>query len=147
MESVVRMGEPGGRFGLPGTRVPDEPALAGLVLGDVTGDGLADVVVGSVQQLPPRLRLTASEDPATLSMPVEIASGAGVQLADIDADGHLDLVAAEGDQLFGLVAGAQPATRRDLGLRLSANSLGFATDPGEHGVRPARVYLADKVCP
>jgi hypothetical protein len=144
--SFALMNDGHGMFLPPGPEMRDEPAQGGFVLGDVTGDGLADVVAISVRTPPPKLRLVASIDAITFAAPVVIADDAkGVQLADIDEDGQLDLLTSRNGQLIGVVSIKGSFEERALGGMLPDDNLGFAADPGLDA-GPARVFVAQRRC-
>ncbi len=100
---------------LGASRVIDGAAdgVQGLALGDVTGDGLADVVAALENER--RLVLYPSKAPDGFSAQVILDAGVGARdaaLADLDGDGHLDLGAALGDDgaavYFGVGGGNTP---------------------------------------
>ena len=74
------------------------PALA---VGDVNGDGLADMVVGGSSKYSTELLLQQPNGHFVLkAMPTKLAEDAGLLLFDADADGDLDLYAASGSPEF-----------------------------------------------
>jgi hypothetical protein len=79
------------------------PALA---VGDVNGDGLADMVVGGSSKYSTELLLqqpTRGNGPGRFvlkALPTKLAEDAGLLLFDADADGDLDLYAASGSTEF-----------------------------------------------
>ncbi|SFD97950.1 FG-GAP-like repeat-containing protein [Spirosoma endophyticum] len=74
------------------------PALA---VGDVNGDGLADMVVGgSAGHSAAVLLQDKSDHFAVKALPTKLSEDAGLLLFDADADGDLDLYAASGSPEF-----------------------------------------------
>ncbi|GAB2523472.1 CRTAC1 family protein [Spirosoma aerophilum] len=74
------------------------PALA---VGDVNGDGLADMVVGGSSKYATELLLQQPSGRFVLKpMPTKLSEDAGLLLFDADADGDLDLYAASGSPEF-----------------------------------------------
>ncbi len=74
------------------------PALA---VGDVNGDGLADMVVGGSSKYSTELLLQQPSGHFVLKpMPTKLAEDAGLLLFDADGDGDLDLYAASGSPEF-----------------------------------------------
>lgn len=86
----VLLQQPNGSFAPPQTYTIDDPVQT-LAVGDMSGDARADVVmlVGS------SVEIFASGSDGTLSLTEQFVVGGepeGVQLADVDADGDLDVV-------------------------------------------------------
>ncbi|QMW02306.1 FG-GAP-like repeat-containing protein [Spirosoma foliorum] len=74
------------------------PALA---VGDVNGDGLADMVVGGSSKYSTELLLQQPNGHFVLKpLPTKLSEDAGLLLFDADADGDLDLYAASGSPEF-----------------------------------------------
>lgn len=82
----------------PTTSVPSPFVLADAVVGDVTGDGFVDALVGDQIFSPPKIDLFANDGSGGLvdGLPVPLALPTGtlqdLELADLDADADLDLV-------------------------------------------------------
>jgi len=124
----------------PGTMY--ETTANGLTIGDVTGDGLDDIIEQQVEDDGPRLRLTASADWGTFAPTANIMQrGMGTDLVDIDHDGTLDIVTAIDERLFALVArGGGAFDTRDLGIIATTELLDLAAEGSPAG-RPARLHL------
>lgn len=128
----VYVAEGGGRF--RADRVPDlaftpqgdEDDAAGIAVGDLTGDGRADLVVGQHfnstvdRRCPQPVRVFVNGTQAggrarftdvteTAGIPQFFTKSPHVELEDIDADGRLDIVTTAAD------ASGQPAVLRNLG--------------------------------
>lgn len=88
----------GGFPAVPTTSVPSPFVLAAVDVGDVTGDGFVDALVGDLVFSPPTLQMFANDGAgglvAGLPVPLGLASGTlkDLELADLDADADLDLV-------------------------------------------------------
>ncbi|HET6331891.1 MAG TPA: hypothetical protein VFG30_01695, partial [Polyangiales bacterium] len=133
-------------FIAPGPAMRDDPAIGGLVIGDVTGDGIADVVGATHQQEFGELRLTASVSAMMFANAVQIATDTdGVRLADVDADGRLDIVTQTRGRLVALLSRDGTFERRDLNVRLPADTLDLAIDPG-NGTDHARLFVSQRIC-
>lgn len=112
-----------------------------LDLGDVTGDGLSDIVAQGFRAAQPALRLTASADGTTFAPTRSIEPGSvGLELGDVDADGTLDILTNIDEALVAQLARAGEFERRDLGLTISPNLLDFTVRPSE-GRRPASLQV------
>jgi hypothetical protein len=144
-DAIVLLNDGKGRFMAPGAPAHEEPAQLGLALGDVTGDGRADVIVNSVIS-GPELHLLASTGTSTFAASVTIGSGAsGVQLADLDQDGQLDLVAMGETRFTGVYSSGGRFQQRDLDLPLPSDILDFVATGGDR-TTPATLYVAHKMC-
>jgi len=145
-DSFVLLNDGTGEFMVPGPAMRDDPAIGGLVIGDVTGDGIADVVGATHQQEFGELRLTASVSAMMFANAVQIATDTdGVRLADVDADGRLDIVTQTRGRLVALLSRDGTFERRDLNVRLPADTLDLAIDPG-NGTDHARLFVSQRIC-
>lgn len=143
-DAIVLLNDGHGQFLAPGAAAHDEPAQLGLAFGDLTGDGRLDVIVNSATT-GPKLHLLASTDASTFAAPVTIGSDAsGVQVADLDQDGQLDLIATSERRFTGVYSSGGHFSQRDLDLTLPSGMLDFVTTAGATG--PAMLYIAQKVC-
>lgn len=127
-----------GRFGAPGPAARVEaplvshgPSAFGLCLGDVRGDGLADIVTQDKQSpVEAKLHVFASRD-ATSFAPDEPVAGLGFEFVDVDGDGKTDLLTTRDDRLTALLArGSGNFEARDLGIRTGAPVRDFVVEPG-----------------
>ncbi len=101
------------------------PALA---VGDVNGDGLADMVVGGSSKYSTEVLLQQPDDQFVLKpLPVKLAEDAGLLLFDADGDGDLDLYAASGSTEFNPDQMAE-AMRHRLYLNDGKGNFTLATD-------------------
>jgi hypothetical protein len=86
-----------------------------LAVGDVTGDGVADVAVGTAAGVKPSVVVYSGEDLASTNTrtkvavftPAQASSKAGVRLAmrDVDGDGQKDLVTSSGEMVSAFEGG------------------------------------------
>lgn len=110
--------------------------------GDVTGDGLSDIVAQGFEAETPTLRLTASVDwsafaPSRSLLPASL----GVKLGDVDADGALDVLTTVDDRLLALLSRSGEFDPRALGISMTTtNLLDFAVRPSS-GTRPASLQV------
>ncbi|WP_461135264.1 CRTAC1 family protein [Spirosoma lituiforme] len=100
------------------------PALA---VGDVNGDGLADLVVGGSSKYSTELLLQQKNGQFILkSLPTKLAEDTGLLLFDADADGDLDLYAASGSPEFSPEQMAEAMRHR---LYVNDGAGNFTLDP------------------
>jgi hypothetical protein len=94
--NVVWLGGPEGRFRAAATELFRDGGALGVALGDVNGDGFADLAVTRDQGVPVQVYLWNTERrwiPAFEGLPEEGAVRVyGVEIADVTGDGHADLV-------------------------------------------------------
>jgi hypothetical protein len=97
--NAVWLGGPEGQFRAVATELFRDGRAFGVALGDVNGDGFADLAVTRDQGLPLRVYLWSTEGgwiPALEGLPKEGALGFwGVEIAELTGDGHADLVAMD----------------------------------------------------
>ncbi|HET8936552.1 MAG TPA: VCBS repeat-containing protein [Polyangiales bacterium] len=134
----VLLGQGPGRFGPMGPSttgksplVPHGPDGIGIGIADVTGDGLADVLMQDPAAPEAGIiRLHKSTSATELSPPIEL-SGLGFAFGDIDGDGTTDIVTTRSQQLQALLPRSTGELEpRDLGLDTTSLSLlGFVVDP------------------
>jgi hypothetical protein len=158
VRGFVLRGDGKGKFGAPGhptslisALAPHGPTGTGFGAADVTGDGLADVLVQDPQGTAsaPILRLFASIDATTLAPSIELKA-LGFEFADVDADGKTDIVTTLADRLFVLLSRNNGKFEpRELGVDMAAPAvLDFVVDPGQRNVPPAvRVLYGLRACP
>ena len=117
-DNLVYPGDGAGGYMPHGPGTTYETTASGLTIGDVTGDGLDDIIEQKVEGGAPQLRLTASTDWATFAPTVSVTPGGlGTELADIDGNGTLDIVTTIDERLFALVArGGGAFEAHDLGI-------------------------------
>jgi hypothetical protein len=132
-----------GRFQHHGPAAEFDQSPSPIDAGDVTGDGLSDVVAQGFEGETPTLRLTASVDWSTFApsrslMPASL----GVELGDIDGDGTLDVLTTASGRLLALIGRSGGTFEpRELGVSMTTtNVLDFAVRPGT-GKRPARLQV------
>ena len=144
-DAIVLLNDGQGRFMAPGAPAHEEPAQAGLAFGDVTGDGRVDVIVNSVIS-GPEFHLLASNGPSTFAPSITIGDGAsGVQLADLDQDGQLDLLGMSETRFTAVYSSGGQFEQRDLELPLPSGTLDFVATGGGK-TDPATLYVAHKIC-
>jgi hypothetical protein len=130
----VLLGQAPGRFGPAGPRtigksplVPHGPDGIGIGIADVTGDGLADVLMQDPAAPDAgTIRVHTSTSATELSPPMEL-SGLGFGFGDVDGDGATDIVTTRSHKLQALLARGGGFEERELGLD-AADS--FVVDPG-----------------
>lgn len=138
---LVFLRDPSGAFMHHAPPGEFESSPSPIDVGDVTGDGLSDVVAQGFRETPPILRLTASADDITFAPTTSIEPASrGLELGDVDADGTLDVLTNIDDRLVAQLARSGEFERRDLGLALSSNLLDFVVRPSEDP-RPASLQV------
>jgi hypothetical protein len=155
--TFVLLGQRAGKFAAanPGTTgksplVPYGPDGIGIGIADVTGDGLADVLMQDPGAPSDGImRLHQSVSPTELAPAVEL-SGLGFAFADIDADGATDIMTTRSQRMVALLS--RPSGEfetRDLGIDTSSHEmLGFVVDPGQDAAAPVlHVLLQQSGCP
>jgi hypothetical protein len=140
--NLVFLGDGAGAFEphAPATRF--ETSASNTVMGDVTGDGLADILQQGFQDQRPMVRLTTSLEWSRFAPTVSVEpSSMGIELVDVDADGTLDFLTTIEQRLVAQVALGDGAFElRDLDLLMTANVVDFSHTPGA-GDQPARLDL------
>jgi hypothetical protein len=142
VDGFVLLGDGSGKLGAPGPAFKGIAALvthgpAGIGFGseDVTGDGIADILIQDPQgtDAAPILRLYASAD-ATSFKPVVQLTALGFEFADIDQDGKTDIVSTRSDRLIALLARPNDAFEtRELGVNMAMPQVrDFVVDPGKN---------------
>jgi hypothetical protein len=145
-DSFVLVNNGKGEFMAPGPATRDDPAIGGLGIGDLTGDGIADVVAATHQKEFGELRLTASVSPTMFASAAQIATDTeGVRLADLDDDGTLDILTRLSGRLVAVIGRDGTFEQRDLNLRLPADVLDLVVDPGI-GADQARLFVSQRIC-
>jgi hypothetical protein len=91
--------------------IPLAGSLAPIRIGDVTRDGLADVVVSSPPgiEILPQVAGGTLGAPIALSQPTSPAGIVDIDLFDVNLDGRNDVLALEEDSAFALVYFGQPS--------------------------------------
>ncbi len=90
--------------------------------------------------------MTASVSATMFASAVQIATDSdGVRLADVDEDGRLDIVSQTSGRLVALLSRDGMFERRDLNVRLPADTVDFAVDPG-NGADQARLFVSQRIC-
>lgn len=110
------------------------PDGIGIGIADVTGDGLADVIMQDPASVDtPILRLHISTSASSVAPAIELA-GLGFAFADVDADGATDIVTTRDSRLVALLSrGAGAFDVRELGVDMARPPLrGFVVEPGIH---------------
>jgi len=144
-QNIVFLRDEAGAFTDHSAAAKFETSPGPIGVGDVTGDGISDVVAQGFQDALPMLRLTASVD-ATRFAPtrnIEPAS-LGLKLADLDEDGTLDVMTTADERWLVQLARDGAFEQRDLGLAVSPSLVDFAVRPSA-GKRPASLQVLYRV--
>ena len=146
----VMLGDGKGKFKAPGPQtagrtplVPHGPDGSGIGLADVTGDGLADVLMQAAEggEADPMLRVYASMNATTVAPAMELKA-LGFEFADVDEDGKTDIVTTVDGRLSALLSRAGTFQTRDLGVSIAMPHVkDFVVDPGVAGMTPATVHV------
>jgi hypothetical protein len=140
VDGFVLLGDGTGMLGEPGPAVEAIAALVphgatgmGFGIEDVTGDGLADILIQDPQgtDAAPILRLYVSADATRFEPAVELTA-LGFELADVDEDGKTDIVSTLHDRAIALLSRPNAAFEtRELGVDMSMPRVrDFVVDPG-----------------
>jgi hypothetical protein len=144
-QNIVFLREPTGAFMDHAPPAKFETSPSPIDVGDVTGDGISDVVAQGFQDGMPILRLTASVD-ATRFAPtrsIEPASE-GLKLADLDEDGTLDVMTTVDERWLAQLGRDGSFEAHDLGLSVTPSLLDFTVRPSE-GKRPVTLQVLYRV--
>lgn len=140
----VLLAESSSRFGAMGPStigksplVPHGPDGIGIGIADLTGDGLADVVMQDPAAPDDGiLRLHKSTSASELA-PVTELRGLGFGFADIDGDGTTDLVTTRSQQLQALIS-RKPELFEPRELGIDASMLSYVVDPSQPALHALR---------
>jgi hypothetical protein len=158
VRGTVLLGDGTGKFGAPGPATsliaalaPHGPTGLGFGIADVTGDGLADVLVQDPKgsDSAPILRLYVSMSATTFAPSIELPA-LGFEFADVDADGKTDIVTTRAGRLSTLLSrGSGSFERRELGVDMATPAVvDFVVDPGQATAPPTvRILYRLPACP
>jgi hypothetical protein len=142
MEARVLLGDGAGRFDGPAT-VSEfstffEPL--GLQFGDITGDGLSDLVVRAHNRPAPAVRVSQSIDALRFGEAVQVLeSSNGFTLSDVDGDGALDIASYYEDRLTVLQARGE-LELEPVSFELPTHWLNAIAIEGASAEQPARLH-------
>lgn len=144
-QNIVFLRDPTGAFMDHAAPAKFETSPSPIDVGDVTGDGISDVVAQGFQDGEPVLRLTASVD-ATRFAPTRTIEPAslGLKLADLDEDGTLDVMTTVDERWLVQLGRDGSFEQHDLGLFVTPSLLDFTVRPSE-GKRPVTLQVLYRV--
>lgn len=117
--------------------VPHGPDGIGIGIADLTGDGLADVVMQDPAAPDDGILRLHKSTSATELAPVTELSGLGFGFADVDGDGSTDLVTTRSQQLQALIS-RKPDTFEPRELGIDASMLSYVVDPAQPALHALR---------
>lgn len=150
VEAFVLLGDGTGKLRAPGPAtkaiaalVPHGPMGSGFGIADVTGDGLADILIQdpSGTDTAPILRMYASENAISFK-PAVAVTALDFEFADVDRDGRTDIVSTLDRRAIALISkGAGAFEARDLGIDMTMPPMkDYVVEPGQ-GDAPAILHV------